>query len=224
MAEAMTAEMILDAYWQLEGFWTKPRFPFKTSSGSWSDVDILAYKAEDKHLVVAESKVRGTKQQVWTYWADESGSPDFITWDKGAYLGFLDHMPTICTDGVVFRNFSQMVKKLTVQLVSNYYIPGELRPQAQAAVCSHIRQNVPEGVALEARLDETFDIICRIIVLENERNQGRRYGHPVIDMARELNRYMHPSLAYGGNKQERDAIKQSFMDKLSAALRGERFP
>lgn len=223
MAEVMTAEMVLDAYWQMAGFWTKPRFPFKTSSRGWSDVDLLAYAPETQHLVVSESKVRGTKDQVYVYSADESGSPDILEWDNGVYFGFLEHVRTLCSDGVVFRNFRQMVRKLTVQLVSNYYVPDELRPIAQEAVCSYVRDAVPADTALEARLDDTFDIICRIIILEKEQDQGRRYGHPVIDLARELNRYMHPSLAYGGNKQDRESIKKRFMDKLAAALRGERF-
>ena len=42
MAEAMTAEMIVEADWILKGYWTKLRYPFRVASG-WSDIDILAY-------------------------------------------------------------------------------------------------------------------------------------------------------------------------------------
>jgi len=30
MSEAMTVETIVEAYWRLQGYWTKLRFPFQT--------------------------------------------------------------------------------------------------------------------------------------------------------------------------------------------------
>ncbi|MBU4185423.1 MAG: hypothetical protein KKI12_06545 [Proteobacteria bacterium] len=61
MSEAMTSESIVEAEWLLKGYWTKMRFAFQTDKGGWSDVDILAYHPESKHLVISESKVRGPK-------------------------------------------------------------------------------------------------------------------------------------------------------------------
>jgi hypothetical protein len=43
MAEVMTVEAILEADWLLQGYWTKPRFPIQTATGSRSDIDVLAY-------------------------------------------------------------------------------------------------------------------------------------------------------------------------------------
>ena len=137
MAEAMTAEMILDAYWQLEGFWTKPRYPFKTPSGSWSDVDLLAYAPEKRHLVIAESKVCGTKDQLYVYWPRELDSSNIITWDDGTYFGFLQHMGTLCSRDVIFADFEKMVTTLTVQLVSNYYIPDEVNRKCLVTPASY---------------------------------------------------------------------------------------
>lgn len=59
MAEAMTVETIVEADWQMRGFWTRLRFPLQTPKGAWSDIDLIAYNPEDRHLVIAESKVRG---------------------------------------------------------------------------------------------------------------------------------------------------------------------
>ena len=67
MAEAMTAESIVEAEWVLNGYWAKMRFAFQTDKGAWSDVDILAYNPETKHLVISESKVRGSKDNVFAY-------------------------------------------------------------------------------------------------------------------------------------------------------------
>jgi hypothetical protein len=220
MAEAMTAEMILDAYWQLEGFWTKPRYPFRTPSGSWSDVDLLAYAPEKHHLVIAQSKVCGTKHPVYVYWPREPESANIIAWDNGSYLGFLQHMGTLSSRGVIFDDFETMVATITVQLVSNYYIPEEIRPRSTEVVQSQLKGVIPAKVNIDVRLETTFDIICKIIALEMKKAQGRRYGHPIIDMARELNRYMHPTLA-GATKEEREVIKQALAKKLFTALRGE---
>jgi hypothetical protein len=48
------------------------------------------------------------------------------------------------------------------------------------------------------RLGTTLDVISRIIASENKHEQGRRYGHPALDIARELNRYLHPNVRYAG--------------------------
>jgi len=67
MAEAMTVETVVEAYWQIQGYWTKLRFPFQTENNAWSDVDVLAFHPEDQHLVVAESKVHTSKKVVYAY-------------------------------------------------------------------------------------------------------------------------------------------------------------
>lgn len=67
MSELMHSEAIIEAEWLLKGYWTKPRFAFQTLKGGWSDVDILAHNPETKHLVIAESKVRGPKSHVYAY-------------------------------------------------------------------------------------------------------------------------------------------------------------
>ena len=151
--EAMTAELIVEAEWALEDYWTKVRFPFQTRGSGWSDVDVLAYSPTRKHLVVAESKVQGPKNKVYGY------TPDTNHWfiDK-SYLGFMDNLGDILP--IVFGGFAKPVKLITVQLVSNTVILPELVEEARASVVKYVRDNVdlPRGVRVEAKLDSTLDV------------------------------------------------------------------
>jgi hypothetical protein len=229
MAEAMTVETIVEADWQMKGFWTKLRFPFQTPKGSWSDIDILAYNPETRELVIAESKVRGPKKTIYAFTAyTQQKYGSILEYDKDNYLSFLRHIQTACKDGVIFTNFCKMVSKLTIQLVSNYYVSDDVKPDAEKAIWSLVRKDVPESVTVEIRLETTLDVISRIIASENTKEQGRRYGHPVIDIARELNRYMHPQIQYAGRgKQANAQIKKELEEKLAVALgaqRGNNYP
>ncbi len=221
MAEVMTVESILDADWLLQGYWTKPRFPIQTEKGAWSDVDLLAYSPDTQHLVVAESKVRGHKKVVWGYTAytrPEYGG-NFVAYDGEDYLGFLRHVPRLCEDKVVFVDFRRMVKKITLQLVSNCAISDDVMQAAVQDVKVHAQALVPSEIDLEVRLETTLDVICRIIASENKHIQGRRYGHPVIDIARELNRYMHPEIRYAGrDRKATEEFKKTLSRKLMAVL------
>lgn len=224
MSEAMTVETIIEAYWQMQGFWTRTRFPLQTRAGGWSDIDVLAYKPESRALVIAESKVRGPKKAVFAYTKDSRkryGNILDYDWhdDDYLYFGFLRHIKQACTTETIFRNFDRMVRKLIVHLASNYAISDEVKLHAEATVYKKIRKAVPERIALEVRLDSTLDVISKIITLENENTQGRRYGHPVIDIARELNRYMRPQVHYaGGGRAGAQLVRNSFKRKLSQAM------
>lgn len=223
MAELMTVETILEADWQLQGFWTKPRFPFKTANGGWSDIDVLAYAPEKRHLVIAESKVQSTKKAVFAYTAHTQEKwGDILKYDRGHYFTFLRHVNLVCEDGVVFADFGKMVQHLTIQLVSNYVVSDDVMPAAIQTVTENVRPAIPEKIAFDVRLESTLDVICRIIASENKSSQGRRYGHPVIDIARELNRYMHPDICDAGRtKQATDTIKKALEMKLWAAICGD---
>ena len=51
MSEAMISESIVEAEWILQGYWTRMRYPYQTDKSGWSDIDVLAYNPESKHLV-----------------------------------------------------------------------------------------------------------------------------------------------------------------------------
>lgn len=82
MAEAMTVESMIQAYWHMEHYFTIPRFSFlkeKVKGSGYSDIDLLAYKApqwvdpnekiKDQNrckniLVLCESKAHGEKNKI----------------------------------------------------------------------------------------------------------------------------------------------------------------
>jgi hypothetical protein len=108
-----------------------------------------------------------------------------------------------------------MVKILTVQLVSNYYISEGVRKDAERSVRNRIANEIPIGVKLRIQLETTLDLILRIIINENSSGQGRRYGHPALDIAREINRYLRPNIRYAGRgAQVIDAIKKDLAKKI----------
>jgi hypothetical protein len=221
MAEIMTVESIIEADWLLQKYWVKVRYPIKTEKGSWSDIDVLAYSPDSRHLVISESKVQGSKNVVWAYIIkEEEYTSDVWSIEEDAYLNFVRHVPAVCRSEV-FDDFSQMVKQLTVQLVSNWFVAKDIKSKTEEKVRSAI-QGVPKGIKLDVRLETTLHVICRIIRTQRESTQGKRYGHPVIDLARELNRYMHPDIRGAGKgKMATEPIKREFRDLLTDALNGE---
>jgi hypothetical protein len=220
MSEAMTVETIVEADWQMKGFWTKLRFPLRTARGGWSDIDILAYHPESRELVIAESKVRGPKKAIYAFTGyTRKAYGNILTYDGDNYFSFLRHIKLACKDGAIFSDFDKMVRKLIIQLVSNYFVSEDVKPEAERTVLKKIRKAVPKSVKVEVHLETTLDVISRVIASENARDQGRRYGHPVIDIARELNRYMHPQIHYAGQGKEAiEPIKRELAEKLSVAL------
>jgi len=230
MSEVMTVESIIEAEWRLRGFWTKSRFAFKTEKNQWSDADVLAYHPEEKKLVIAESKARGPKKRVFAYneqTREKRGSilefSAHANSGKTNHFDFIWHLHRICSDGVVFADFGKMVDTLVVQHVSNYVIIDSLRKEACACVLEEVGRNLkksepvlPKKLKIEVQLDTTLEVVARIIERENEHAQGRRYGHPVLDTAREINRYLHPKVrGAGGNKADVASVKAQAIAPLA---------
>src|SRR5205809_817540 len=99
MAEVMAVEAIIDAYWQLQGFWTKSRFAFQTAGRGWSDVDVLAYHPKNQQLVIAELKVQGVKKAIWVFAPEieEDPTKSFSAFEGAGYFGFVDRIPEVCS-------------------------------------------------------------------------------------------------------------------------------
>lgn len=223
MAEAMTVESIVEAYWQQQGFWTRVRFPFQPRDYGWSDIDILAYHSKYKILVISESKVKGPKRDVYVFTkTTQEKYKNIFKFDRldktrANYLSFLENLKPFFNRYVrnIFVNFSTQVKTIVIQLVSNYYIDKEVKDNVLKDIANKIRPSIPNNTKLVIRLDTTFDIICEIIKNERKELQGRRYGNSMLDIARELNRYLHPIIKYAGKKRKNiDEIKSYFQTQL----------
>lgn len=222
MSEVMVSEGIIESYWLLKDYWTRVRFAYQTPNGGWSDIDVVAYNPETQHLVIAESKVRGPKKAIYAYTeATEKKYGSLLDYDGNNYFSFLENLPLICSDGIIFKDFSRMVKKLTVQLVSNYVIAQDVSDAAKATVLERVQQLLPElSCEIDVMLDSTMAIMVQLIEQENEMTKGRRYGNAMLDIAREINRYAHPQIKYAGigNKE---TLKAQMITPLIEALKGK---
>jgi hypothetical protein len=86
-----------------------------------------------------------------------------------------------------------MVKRVTAQLVCNYVVSPEIREITKKEILeSAVSKKFP--VPIDLQLETTIDVLARIIELERKSGQGRRYGHPILDVAREVNRYFFPTV------------------------------
>jgi len=221
MSEAMISESIVESEWILRGYWTRMRFPYQTDNSGWSDIDVLAYNPESRHLVISESKVRGPKKCIFAYTEHtKSAYGTILEYDKNNYFSFLENLPIICSDNVIFSDFNKMVKRLTIQLVSNYVIDDALKEEAKNTVLHRVRKLIPDTKAnIDVRLDSTMDVIAKVIELENTHDQGRRYGHPMLDIAREINRYSKPNIRSAGQgKENTNSIREQAIRALKGTI------
>ena len=214
MAEAMTVELVIDAYWSLKRYWTHPRFSFQTQKGGWSDFDVIAYHPSDKVLVVSESKVRGRATDVFAFnpytkkhIKTKNGSSNFAEWEGGPkdYLNFISNIHYVWEDNLIFdsrKKFKESVSKLIIQLVSNYEIAPELLTDSKESITGLFFSRATgcplRKKAISIDLTTPFDLYCEIQSTIMKKPQGRRYGNPILDLARELNRFLYPKVLQGG--------------------------
>lgn len=218
MSEAMTVEMIIEAEWILKGgYWSRLRHPFQMENGAWSDIDVLSYSPSTKHLVISESKVRGPKNHIRAYTEhSKSCYGNILEFDGNNYFSFLYHLP------VFLGGFSEAIDLVTIQLVSNQVIAASLVKEVNQTVSEELDSVLREvKVKHDLMLDTTLDVLARVIELERERKQGRRFGHPVIDIARELNRYLHPRVSYAGKgRSKTETVKKEGLQGFWRAIDG----
>ena len=207
MSEPMTVELVVESEWRLKGYWTKLRVPIRKTG----DIDVLAFCPERKHLVIAESKVQGKKNQVF------AGAVREI--ERDAYLGpLLESLPLCCANGEIFQDFQETVDRLTVQLVSNWVIDPSNRQETEADVLVAVKDVIPIN-EVDVKLDTTLEVLSRVIEEERRSKQTKRYGHPILDIAREINRYLDPSVSGAGRAMDTiTKIKRAAIAPLLCSL------
>ena len=204
MSEIMTSEAIIEAEWVLETYWTKVRFPVQTKKGGWSDFDVVSYDPDKRHLVVSEAKAQGTKRKV--YVTDYKNLSEEEVKDtknlaeqylKYHYFSFIERLEDIKNNerNVLFKDFEKSVKELTLQLVSNYAIfPDKFRAIVQESIQESIKSKFSwlKNIEVRCQIETPMEVFSRILIKERDKDQGRRYGNPILDLAREINRYLTP--------------------------------
>ncbi|TGC09457.1 hypothetical protein [Methanolobus halotolerans] len=236
MAEAMTVETIIQAYWDIKGYWTKMRVPIKV--GGWTDIDVVAYNPMKKELVLAESKVRSTKHTIRAYTEELADSGvNFLDFDrkygksykttgKLYYLSFIEKIDNDFLDLVFDKlGIPKDDIKISIHFVSNYYVKEALLESAQNEIRDEINKHISSPYFVDRVLVQTtFDVLCDIISEEEKSIVGRRYGHPVLDIAREINRYMHPDIHLINSREVaykprcKEEIKKCLRDRISKSF------
>lgn len=234
MNEVMTTEAIVEAEWIVNGYWTKARFQYRTTNkkiegghGGWSDIDVLAYHPKSGHLVISESKAQGGARDLFAFTGkNDQTFEQYIEKTESNYLDVLDKIANICLDSGV-KELCQSVKKITVQLVFNIVLDESKKPQVQAELRKMVAAKLKpfpefEDVELELQIDTHLDVIARIINQTRqaiEQGYGKRYGHPILDFARELNRYLNPTLRDAGREGDlQESMKKQAIRSFSKAL------
>ena len=211
MSEVMTVESIIEANWIVNGYWTKTRVPYDSTR----DIDILAYSVKHQHLVIAESKAQGPAGAIYAYTQaqrdDHNGFCRYIQKDGSNYIDILAHIPNILREDALQCLFWPM-KRLTVQLVFNVVTESEeLRKSAEEEMANVVKTAMIgtdfQSIEVDCKLQSHLEVLSETMTKIGGKG-GRRYGHTVLDLASELNRYLNPCriLDAGSNKKLREII------------------
>jgi len=200
MAETMTVESLIDAYWHIKKFFTRPRFSYQpyTDKKYYSDVDVLAYKPSTFEMVFAESKAHGGKQAVKNAKLDAK----FLTGLRSRKNPGRDDLTKFIKDVIrvvnkkedIFPNDKQKVRKVIIHFVSTQYYNTSkgMLDKVQDYIKGKITRAMGDKtLTVELRIETHFDIIIKLIQEVKEDTQGKRYGIAILDIIRELNRHLN---------------------------------
>ncbi len=209
MSEMMTTELLVEAEWILQEYWTKGRYPIQTLHGGWSDFDVVAFHPHSKyskyngksHLVLAEAKAFGTKDNVYVTTLKNKdvtlkNIEDLWTLPpekNDPYFRFLYRIKDM--NGPLLELVQNSVQAVTIQLVSNWILEKEIKESVEETLTGKVREiPILKNIQfVNCALETPLEVFGRIMELERENIQGRRYGNPILDLAREFNRYLDPS-------------------------------
>ncbi len=210
MAEAMAVESIIDSYWQTENCWTKVRFPYRSedgNAGGWSDVDIVAYNPNNHTLVLCESKAHGNKDAIKTLESVLKDSEKFRTAipiilanDKFKFLN-----PKTIIIHIVANIHQEDEFEINYNYKDKKYYRNDLEVLKKESYENSLKEiiairglKIPESViSIKLEVQSLFTVFNKIlenIKLTDKKKkiapQEKRFGNPVLDIAREINRYL----------------------------------
>jgi hypothetical protein len=211
--EAMSVEMLLLSAWEEDGFVGKTRIPV-----GLSDVDALAVRPIDGAVRIGESKVREgcnlvypvDEQHLAAMAAPGTGFDWWLTSDE--WCAWLDNLPLLWSatgaPEVPWLPPLHGVSSIEVVFLCNLWVFGDAA-QADAAMrrtaVDRLRSNPavaaamnsgklrvsgqvkPTGIAVQ-------DLFRAVRTRISRDGYTRRFGEPVKDVVRELNRYLHPQI------------------------------
>ena len=212
----MSVESIIQAYWQIQNYFTIPRFGFEKKGdndqdkkwGNYSDIDMLAYKpknyldkASKSTLVLCESKAHGGKNQIIFRDFDKSyyEFKDIEKYHKDGHTKDLIHFIDVnvkyllkhenLLNGLVNLNEVEVLK---LQFVSTILFHNQ--EKVKPLILSHLKEAIKKdykNLEIEVEITTHFDVISRLFLMVQNGQSGKRYGNQILDFIREINRYVH---------------------------------
>lgn len=217
--QANTYELLLEAYWKIQGYWTKVRFPYDANDKERKkDFDLIAYDPGSKTLVVGEAKAQNTINRVYIYHSGFKNS-DFHVEFKG-YTKFISEISNLWTkDDLIFsvseefkkkqekeEIFKENVNKLVIHLLSNTYIEESCRND----ITKNLKKKFIDennwkfdDIKIEIEIDNFMDLFMKIFEIQIGRKQSRSYDNHILDFIWEFHRYFEPKFqGFCGNKYD----------------------
>jgi len=216
MSELMGVEQISAAYWNLKGYWVKGRVPYKVVN-AYSDIDVLAYDPGTKHLVMSETKVRGKKDEVRAFSKtnfEKYGSIAnfFNAKHKSSSFDFIDNVAAFFNSDVR-KEMAHDVNLLTIEFVGNIVVDKDVILAVQDDMRKRIAKSI-DGVGVEFFIHTTIDRFCEIVSTIDGMEIGKRFGDPILDIAREFSRFLNPKIEWAGREsgQFKDLCRRRIVD------------
>lgn len=243
MAEAMTVESMIQAYWHMEHYFTIPRFSFlkeRIDGSGYSDIDLLAFKTaqwidpetktnidDDRGktiLVLCESKAHGEKNKI-KY--DDYKKEKFIDFDslkdeanQHDLIKFYFNVDYIITHG----SLNNLINLNNLDILKLQFISTALFCNEDIIVKS-IENKIRElfidkykftnpTFLVKLEITTHFDIINKLFAQVQKDETGKRYGNPVLDFVRELNRYINVNKCDGINSIMDISVKANADEKI----------
>jgi hypothetical protein len=190
--EAMAAESIVAASWELDGYLTKVRWPIKVPGG-YSDIDAVGITANGK-VRLAKCKVRMGPRLVYVIGKDV----EFANW-LGAWVSCVDNVQRLWDEQPPWLPTMRDTDSLEMWFCANLWLDNEeAEEQANRGFTNLLRQTCPSPLKhkVRGRVISTRDVIFSIIAQVRTRivdeAHGRRFGNPILDVIRELVRFANP--------------------------------
>ena len=220
-----------------------------SNDGYTSDIDVLAFNAKKQILVLAESKAHGDKSKLKTgvlneetiskvkengiYYAHKSNNSDRKT--KDDLLKFFSDVKNLIENKFVLLPIPiNQIKELNIHFVSTTYFEYQYeslksKPQEQIKqkiikditddLKSFVKLKTKKNIKINIIIQTHFDLILEIIELIKLSKREKRYGHPVLDIIRELNRHLGINKKNNENKIKK--IIEVNRQKLSNLMQGD---
>ena len=218
MAEAMSVELIIDAYWKMHHYFTIPRVSFKVNrknknkgnSGGYSDIDLLAFKPRGKSfiaeetnqniLVFCESKAHGEKNKIFYRDLSKITKIDFTEEKpKDEVIVFIKNIIEVIEQ----NSLEDLIDFESIDLVKIQYVGTTIFTGSDAykkaiedKLVDVLVKKGNSSINVMFEFKTHFDIITSLFILVQADQSAKRYGNVALDLIRELNRFLNVNICY----------------------------